>query len=414
MRRSALLLALLLPAWAHAEQIDATLTTMVAGRSDPRDGNLYSSVPLYQSVALTLSDVRLRHVDDLRLVVAGWGEVTLAGDSHVAAGAGDLDLGYLEGKLLWRRVELRVGRQLIFGGAARALQLDGGAATLRLWRRVGLSLYGGAPVTPRFGTYRGDVATGARLFFRPSVLSEVGLSFAEMLDHGRQARQDLGVDARYQAHRTLALTGYALLSLLELRLAEADVAARWQPLALLQLGADYHRTAPDLFLPRGSILSVFSQETRDEVGGDVFVRAHRRVRVEGDYHLIVDAAGIGQRGGGRVSASLGPAYEATVAAEVRVLRLPQNGYVQTRLYFIERLTPSLTATIDFDTYVLEQPLNGQTLSLTAAATLGWEIAPRWRAVATAIADSTPLVQRRLECMFKLVYNPVLRLRQVRP
>jgi len=398
---------------ARGETVDATLTTLVAGRQDPRDGNLYSSVPVFQNVALSVSDVRLRYVDDLKLVVAGWGELSfLISDSKLGA-TGDLDLGYVEGKLFDRRLDVRVGRQLVFGGAARALPMDGGSVTLRIWRGVGLNVFGGVPVTPRFGVHQGDAMAGGRLFWRPTVDSEVGASFLEMLNDGLQARQDLGVDARWRAHRTLSLTGYALLSLLELRLAEGDVAAVWQPLSPLQLQVDYRRTAPDLFLPRNSILSVFSQESHDEAGGNVYYRPLSRLRLEGDYHAIVDEVGFGQRGGARLSTSLGPAFETTLAGEFRFLRLAtHNGYTQGRLYAISRLTQTMVATVDIDLYVLEQPINGQTLSFTGAATLGWDLSRRWRAVLTAIADSTPQVDRRFEGMVKLVYNAVYRVRQV--
>jgi hypothetical protein len=230
-----------------------------------------------------------------------------------------------------------------------------------------------------------------------------------------QARQDLGVDGRWRPLRSLTLTGYALFSLLELRLAEGDLAALWQPLSSLQLGADYRRTSPDLFLPRSSILSVFSQETRDEAGGNAWWRPISRLRIETDYHVILAEAGFGQRGGARVSASLGRFFETTLAAEVRFLRLATaNGYVQERLYLIQRLSPAWVATLDLDLYKLEQPINGQTLSFTSAATLGWQIAPRWRAVVTGIADTTPQVERRFECMAKLVYNATYRVHQVRP
>lgn len=416
MRRSAgalLLVCVAAPAWAQT--VDATFITLVQGRQDPRDGNLYSAVPVFQTVALTLSDVRLRHVEDLKLVVSGWGELTL-GAAPVSAGAGgDLDVGFVEGKLFDRRVELRLGRQLVFGGAARALPLDGASATVRLARHVGLRLYGGVPVTPRFGVHQGDAAAGARLFFRPSVETELGASFAEMLDHGRQARQDLGVDARWRALPQLTLTGFALLSLLELRLAEGDVALEWRAHPTLLVRADFRRTSPDLFLPRSSILSVFSQETRDEAGGDLYWRPLSRLRLEAGWHAIENEAGFGQRGGGRISASLGPAFETTIAAELRVLRLAtHDGYVQGRLYATERLRRTLVVTLDLDAFALEQPINGQRFSLTSAATLGWELSPRWRAVVTGIADATPMVERRFECMAKLVYNQVFRVHEVHP
>jgi hypothetical protein len=414
MRNSALagLLLLLVAAGSgRAEIVDATITTLVAGRQDPRDGVLYSSVPVIQSVTLDVGDVHLRHVEDLRLVVSGWGELTLGAAPALEGATGDLDVGFVEGKLFDRRLELRLGRQLVFGGAARAQPMDGASATVRIWRRVGLNVYGGAPVTPRFGVHQGDFMTGGRIFWRPTVDTEMGASFLEMLNDGLQARQDLGVDARWRAGRSLVLTGYALLSLLELRLAEGDLAAAWQPSSSLEVRADYRRTSPDLFLPRSSILSVFSQETRDETGGDVWWRPLSRLRAEADYHVILAEAGYGQRGGGRVSASLGPAFETTLAAEVRFLRLATaNGYVQGRLYAIQRLSAAWVATLDLDLYSLEQPINGQTLSLTGAATLGWNITSRWRAVVTAIADSTPQVSSRFECMAKLVYNATYRIR----
>jgi hypothetical protein len=213
----------------------------------------------------------------------------------------------------------------------------------------------------------------------------------------------------------LTLTGYALLSLLELRLAEADVAASVQPRPSLLISADYRRSAPDLFLPRSSILSVFSQETRDEAGGNVFWRALARLRLEGDWHAIRDAAGFGQRGGARLSGSLGPAFETTLALEARFLRLAtQDGYSEARLYAIQRLPRALVAAFDLDGYVLQRPINGRTFSLTAALTLGWDFAPRWRAVVGAIADTTPLVQRNFECLAKLIFNASWRLHAVSP
>jgi hypothetical protein len=434
MRNSALPLGLLLlAATAHAETVDATLTTILQGRQNPRDGNLYSSVPLYQTMALTLEDVPLRHVADLRLVVSGWGEFQFApvvdrainDGNNGNAGAGDLDLGFIEGKLLDRHLEVRLGRQLVFGGAARALPLDGASVTVRLRRRVALNLYGGVPVTPRFGVHQGDFVTGSRLSFRPSVDSEVGASFVEMLKDGLQARQDVGLDARYRptlpALRSLTFTGYALLSLLELRLVEGDLAAVWQLRAPVQLGVDYRRTSPDLFLPRSSILSVFSQETRDEAGGNVYWRPLSRLRLEGDYHVIINGAdgvagagnAFGHRGGARISGTLGPAFETTITAEVRVLRLDNaSGYVQTRIYAIQRVSKQMVATLDLDAHSLERPINGQTLSFTSAATLGWDFSPGWRAVVTAIADTTPQVERRFECMAKLVYHAVYHVRRV--
>lgn len=224
------------------------------------------------------------------------------------------------------------------------------------------------------------------------------------------ARQDLALDARYVPVRGLTLTGYGLLSLAELRIAEGTAAVTWQAHRTLQLSVDYHRTAPDLFVPLNSIFSVFSQETRDEVGGAVFYRPIARLRFDGDYHVFLDEAGWGHRGGGRAQFSTGPM---TWATEVRTLQEPHNGYTELRFWGMERWDLWLFS-LDVDTYFLNQAINGQDVSFTTAATVAWDFKPGWRAVVTGMADMTPYVEKRVECLVKLVYNHAFRFREVKP
>ncbi len=44
---------------ASAETIDATITTLVAGRQDPRDGKVYTVVPIYQLLNLSVGGMFL-------------------------------------------------------------------------------------------------------------------------------------------------------------------------------------------------------------------------------------------------------------------------------------------------------------------------------------------------------------------
>ena len=411
-----LLLLLLLAGLAHAEILDATITTLAAGRQDPRDGKVYSVVPIYQLLTLSVSGVHTRWLDDLRVTVSGWGELAL-GDPRGGLASGDLDAGIIEGSLFDRRVQVRIGRQMVWSGAARAMQVDGASLTFRIFRGIHLNAWGGAPVTSRFGTKLGDVAAGGRLSFRLGFDSDFGLSFVEVLDGGRLARQDLGADARWQALRTLAFTGYALLSTAEWRLAEGDLAVSWQPDRKISIRADYRRTAPDLFLPRNSILSVFSQESRDEVGGSIYLRPALRARIDVDYHAIIEGTsdgvggGTGHRAGAKGNIYLGAKFETTIGAEVRLVHLTDKGYLQARLFAIHRILPKLTVTFDADAYRLEQAINGTNFSFTGAGTLGWDFRPGWRAVVSGVADVTPFVQSRVECMAKLVYNGVFRVHE---
>lgn len=396
---------------ARAEIVDASVTTLLNGRSDVRDGRVYTVVPAYEMLQLRLDDVHSKYVD-LRVVVSAWGEVAF-GDPYSGRYTGDIDVGYVEAAIVDRRLTLRAGRQLVWAGAARVFQLDGGSARWRIHRGFYLDVYGGVPVVARFGVKLGDVAAGGRASWRPSFDSELGLSFFETLDAGHVGRQDLGADGRWAPLHELAFTGYLIYAAPERRIAEADVGATWQPSTLVDLRAEYRRTAPDLFLPRSSILSVFATESRDEAGGQLYAKPLPRLSLEGDYHFVFDATGFGQRGGGRLSVHAGRAYQTLLGVEARTLRLPGNGYTEARVFCTHRLTPSLLVALDYDTYVLEQPINGATLSLTGSATVAWDFARGWRAVVTGFADTTPLVERRFEILARLVYNHEWRFHEVR-
>jgi hypothetical protein len=411
MVRSAGLLALLLTSTALAQTVDGTIQTLIAAHQDPRDGALYTVVPMYQLLTLDVGGIHAKYLDELRISVSGWGELAL-GDPREGVLTGDVDVGFVEARLFGGRLQTRLGRQFVFAGITRALQLDGASVTWRIWRDVGLTGWGGAPVAPRFGTKLGDVAVGARMFFAPRWNTEVGLSFMQVNDAGRIAEQDLGADARWQVIRALALSAYATLNLVELRLAEGSVAATFKPTSIAELRVDYRRTAPDLFLPRSSILSVFSQESHDETGASVWLRPTSRVRFDADYHAIVDLTGTGQRGGLQGNVYLGRAFETSLGTELRVLHLSDKGYVRARLFAVERPLPKLVFTLDLDAYRLEQPLNGQLYSFTGAATVGWDFHLGWRAVLSGVGDVTPFVQQRFEVMGKLVYNWVYRVHEV--
>src|SRR5262249_22394682 len=157
-------------------------------------------------------------------------------------------------------------------------------------------------------------------------------------DDGYAARQSVGADARYRLAKPVTLSGYIYWSTLELRLAEANGQAAWQIIPDIELRVDYRRTATDLFIPRTSIFSVFSQETQEDGGGEGYWRALRRIRLQVDGHAVSIEEGIGGRAGVRVTALLGASYQGTVGVEGKVLDLPTNGYEQGRVFGIYRIT----------------------------------------------------------------------------
>ncbi len=396
------LVALLAPAAASAAEaeVDAVATTLLGGRPDVRDGVVYTVVPIYEIVSLNARQLDVPAFDDVRVVVTLWGRLDPADPADGDLADGDIDLGYIEGSLGKGLLRARLGRQLIFSGAARAIGVDGLALEGRRGA-FGLSLYGGLPVTPRFGVDRGDATWGARASLRRSIDAEIGLSYAHTLDDGRVSRFDLGADGRWSLSSRLTLTALGLMSAAEMRLAETRVTASYQPRKNLFIDAEISRTAPDLFLSRASILSVFAEDRRDEAGATVSWRPIRPLRLRGSYHAIGLEGGLGHRG--EVGCEAAVARGAAIGGEAGTLRLEDDGYVFGRLYGRAELVHDLGASLEGDLYRLDEMRNDTRLSARAAAALRWDPAPRWRAVLTAMVGSDPLYETRWEAMAKVAF-----------
>jgi hypothetical protein len=406
-----------LAAPARAETIDASSTTLVDGRADLRDGVVHTVVPVYELVAVRATGLRAPGIEDLSAVISGWGAVELASTEDGKRGLGDLDVAFVEGKLLHRRVLVRAGRQLLVSGAGHNLAFDGLSVTAMPWRWVGVTANGGVPVTPRFAADRGDALVSGRAFVRPAFGTEAGVSFLQVLDDGQIARRDVAVDARVvpRAAWPVWLSGFALVSLPDRRLGEGYVSASGQVSRGFEITGEYRRTAPDIFLPRNSIFSVFSQESHDEVGGFVYLRLLPRLRLQGDYHVIVDGDGTGQDAIAKLTGTLAEG-RATLGLESRRLDLPSatsvagyttsaaSGYTSARAFSALRVAPAVLATAEAAIYFFDGEVNGERRSYTGAATVAWDFRPGWRAVLTGVGSLTPFAERSFEGIARLVYQ----------
>ena len=400
---------------ARAEVIEGTVSTVLTGRSDPRDGVVYTVVPVYQLANLSLREIKVpggdRYLSDVRFEVSAW----LGGQLGEPIGGqrfvGDLNFAYVEGKLLHRRIEVRLGRQMVLGGVARFTHLDGGSLKFNLWRGFSLQAFGGVPTLVRFGVKIGDASAGGRLSYRFDHNSEVGASFIHVHDKGRAARQDFGIDARTQPHRMIALSGLLVLSLLERQIAEADLGATVQPTRWLTARLDYRHDVPSLWIPRSSLFSVFSDTTRDEVGGELELRLPRVLTMRIDYHVVKEDAGFGRRGGMRFTMTPGAPGRGQIGLEARLLQRHGPGYFEGRVFGFHRPLPTLLISIDVDAYKFDVAQNGRSFSVTGTAALGWDFARHFRAVASAAINASPFVDNGYDFMIKLAYMPVARFRE---
>jgi hypothetical protein len=424
---------------ALADTVQASATTMLLAGQDYRNGSLQTAVPLYQLLNLDASDIKTPY-GNLQVALSTWGSADLADIRFWQNGApagsrftGDVNVAYVRGDFFDRRLSVKAGRLMVADGAARMMQLDGGEATVLLPAGFGLSGYIGSPVAPRFsarvgelavGNVRGQFAAGGRAFWRYAGLLDVGVSTAIANDNADPSRRDVGADFRLTPHPIVTLVGSGWWSFYEQRMGEAVVAATFFPIRHLDITVDYRHVEPDLFLPRTSILSVFTSDQRNDVGGSVHWAALRNLALDVAYHALLEDQGTGQLVSAKATwHPLGP--RSTFGAEYTLLlngkggsaSIGDNGYNQGRLFaagpVLPMYLPALIGTADLMGYFYERDVNGQGKSLSATATLAYPLPFGWRAALAGTAGSTPFLSTQFALMAKLVYEQTYVVREVR-
>jgi hypothetical protein len=345
--------------------------------------------------------------------VSAWGEAVAYEPRDGKHLLGDVDAAYIEGTALKRHLDLRLGRQFVFAGTGAAAQIDGLNLRTRIAGGLGLSGFVGAPVKPRFDVARGDLVFGGRAFWHHSIEREIGVSIFQLRDDGQIGRFFAGADGRLRVLSSLVLAGLANWSIPDQRWAEFDAALTWQPHHVFDVTADFRRTAPDLFLPRYSIFSVFAQQQRDEFGGSFDLRPCRYVELVSDVHLtrVKDEDGTGSNAGAKLIFRLNNGGWTRFGAEGRRLDGVSGGYLMGRVFARQRMSTTLTAVVDGQVYQLKRMVNGENVgvngrkeSYLASANLVYDYSPAWRVVLTGIYNTNPYVKQGYEGLLKVVYN----------
>ncbi|HYV67935.1 MAG TPA: hypothetical protein VE964_16970 [Myxococcales bacterium] len=397
--RKALILALLASAAARA---DGSATTLFDSKPYFRDGGQQDN-SFYEAFALNARAEGTNWLQDVRVVARGWGRVTAGPPFDEQHTTGDLDSFFVEGRLLQRHLLLRVGRQLTTGGAVRATQVDGLAADALVAYGLGVQTWVGVPVQPRFNTSSGDFITGGRAYWRQAFDSELGASYVYTLRKGYVAQSDVALDGSWTPIRPVTVNALAQWNLDQSRFAEGRLQGLWQVNRKLQLVADVQRTAPDLFVDHSSFFWTFSEETRDEAGGEIVYRLLQEISLEGDWHWLRVQGGHGHRAGARATYRT-PYSGSSYGAEFRFLTEPDNGYKLARVFGIRKLPRNINITLDLDAYWLEQQVNAQQHAFVGTLTGGWAFLPNWEAMLAGSLGTTPYFERRTEIIARLVYR----------
>jgi hypothetical protein len=436
----ALALALLACTAVRADTIDVSSTTLLTAGEQTRGGtrgtvpSLETVVPAYEILNIAARGVTNPVFDDLQFVVSTWASYDFADrrwDNATSSNlTGDVVTGYVSGRLLDDALTLRVGREHVMTGVSRMIQLDGGEALVSLPFGLRLSGYAGSPVSQRFSTRSGtrswnpmggDFAYGGRAAYYlalPGGTSgrglDVGASANFVQDDGDAVRQEVGADLRYMPFGNFTVLGFGSYSLFDERFSEGSTAISWTAMPRLHVTADWRYTAPDLFLSRNSILSVFSAERRNDFGAGASYELLRGLGVGVAYHLSVEPGEddddyIGHVADASVEWERG---DTAVGGGVSYLDSLENGYVGGRVFGRQEFGKMFVAA-DVLAHVFREQVNGEDLAVTGTLSAGLELVKGFSAVVAGRAGMTPFMEQTFDVMAKLVYNQTYRTRSVR-
>jgi hypothetical protein len=347
------------------------------------------------------------------------GERYLDGDVSVASITHRYGPGYV-----------KLGRQYVSGGAARYAHLDGISGSYRAdWGGIATA-YAGYTALPRWydvpnyrllgstadamvvrpedlphGSRNGNWMAGGRVGYSHLRYGELGASIHEQRENGALGRRDLAFDVRLPTVKSINGDARAIFDLDSGMLADAFFGLSWHPTNPLDVSVDYRRMTPTLLMSRQSVLSVFTVDRFDELGGEVRYRFDRRVvGFLGSYVEWFESGDVGSRVRTGVRVIPDDRHRVLVNASYTRVTEPLNGYHGTRLSVGYRFDVPLQLTAEQYLYLYEHAIRGMNASSVHALNGSYRVAQAWDVMLGGSLFNSPYAAMDAQAMFRLTYT----------
>ena len=384
-----------------------------------------TAVPVHEYLFANARDVDAPwQKDSIGIEFAAWGRAWPTQSSLERPFDGDLQTANvrLEAGPAWTRL----GRQQIAGGAARYARFDGvtigashrgfflegyaGYAVLPRWNgRPGYHQLGDAqdtllvyqPARPQRGDYW---LAGARVGYQTALVSG-SLSFHDEQASAGVDRRNLGLDVGIHPFDAGSFGASALLELDSGRFANARLWADLSPHRLIDLGAEVMHSEPSLLLSRQSVLSVFSTDGYEELGGTLTAKVLSWLRFDTNGYIeAYRGTGPGARGEAAARVAMGEVYPTTLRVAYTRVIAPQNGYQAVRASFSRKLSPRLSSTLEVYGYFYDMQIAGYKTSSVYAGTLSYQAADALEFLWSASMARSPYAAVDAQTMLRATYH----------
>jgi hypothetical protein len=305
-----------------------------------------------------------------------------------------------------KRVELRMGRQMIATGAIRPLHLDGADARWRLQTGTSLEAFGGIPVVPAYGHLQWDWVTGGRVAQALPGDTAVGATYWQQQDGAQLARQEAGLDFATAPARWFDLAGHGSYDLVDPGLVEAtaSLAARlpgWRPELYVT-----HRS-PSRLLPATSLFSALGDVPSDVVGASARWYAAPRLDVvptlalrRTNDELFGAGEDFGFDASLRVTLRLDDRGDGAIAIEGRRQDTLPSRWTGIRLATRVPVAWRVVASTELELVRPDDTTRGSVWPWMLVA-LRWQPADRWELASGVEAASTPTAIREVNALVRL-------------
>lgn len=321
---------------------------------------------------------------------------------------------------------LRLGRQQFTGGAARFARFDGVSLGSELGGGFSTDAYGGMTVLPRWNhrlAYHHLGSEADNLLRHPEQVDQVGrsgywlggfnfgyrservrasASFHEQREHGDLSHRNFGLDGRVDVTAKLDAAASAILDADTRRLADARAWLDFRPIPAIGTSLEYLHTEPALWLSRQSVLSVFSTDRFDELGGTATARLLREVSLEAlGFAALYDE----HRPGGRAEGTARFAPDVFTSVRLTYARVlsSDNGYHSLRSSLARRFRPDTVVSLEAYAYFYDRPVLGYRSSTVYAGTLSFEPTTAWNLLWGASVTRSPYAALDAQALLRITY-----------
>lgn len=374
--------------------------------------------PFHQSLSVAASrlDGPLQK-DGTDMQVAAWGQVYAGDPVDQQQATWDLASAFVTQRLGGASISL--GRQVVTGGAARYRRMDGATVHLVGGAGISLSAYAGWTALPRWDQWYGYHDLGSRyddwskpgalplvadrsqnwmggfhLNWRADKVGTIGLSLHNQAELQSIESSNIGANFALDYFESVQLTGDAIFSLEQQRLADVRLAASWDVFreagsSVTVLGEFLH-SVPSALLSQASVFSVFAYGEITEGGGELNARLPHGFGVRGSAYIqTYNEGAAGARAQAEIRYAIDAAETLLLRAQMTRVSVEAAGYWALRVAARYSFFEHWALAGDAYRYTYDQPILGQSASTFLSTQLVYDPGTFWDARAGGTFNESP-------------------------